>query len=181
MFTVIVGKTASGKSTIVDKLVSLYGFKKIITYTSRPLRKGEKEGNAYHFISTEEFKGKIENSFFAEWKTYKTVEGIWYYGTALEDLENADDNSIIILTPQGYRDVCEKLEKKPICIYIYANNSTIKKRLFTRGDDKEEAVRRLEHDNEDFKDFEYEADKIFHNNDGYKLDEVIEKILKFVR
>ena len=181
MAIVLAGKTCSGKSTIVNKLVSIYGFNRIITYTNRPKRKGEKDDIDYHFITTKDFKKKIEEGFFAEWKSYDTEFGTWYYGSALEDLENAEDNTIVILTPDGYRDVCEKLEKKPICIYIYANNSTITKRLLARGDDKEEAVRRLEHDNEDFKDFEYEADKIFHNNDGYKLDEVIEKILKFVR
>lgn len=180
MFTVLVGKTCSGKTTIANKLIDLYGFKKIITYTSRPMRKGEKQGIDYHFISDEYFKHCIENDHFAEWKSYDTVEGTWYYGTALEDLENTDNNSVIILTPDGYRDVCKKLKDKPKCIYIYANNETIKNRLIQRGDDENEANRRLKHDNEDFKDFEYEADKIFYNNEGTNLDEVVERILRFI-
>lgn len=181
MFTVVVGKTCSGKTTVVDKLVSLYRLKKIVTYTNRVRRKGEKDGIDYHFISTEEFKQKINDGFFAEWKCYETVEGDWYYGSALEDLENADDDSIIILTPQGYRDACQKLSKKPVCIYMYANNSTIKKRLISRGDDEKEAERRLKQDNKDFKDFEYEADKIFYNNSDTGINSVVERIINFVR
>lgn len=181
MPVVVVGKTCSGKSTIVNKLVSIYGFQRIITYTTRIIRKGEKDGIDYHFISNEDFLKKINEGFFAEWKKYETEFGTWYYGTALEDLENAEDNMVVILTPQGYRDVCKKLKKKPICIYIYANNSIIKKRLLSRGDDENEAERRLREDNKDFKDFEYEADKIFYNNSNTAINAVVERIINFVR
>lgn len=177
----IVGKTCSGKDTIVNKLISLHDFHRIITYTTRPIRKGEKQDVNYHFITLDEFNKKVQDGFFAEWKSYNTVDGVWFYGTSLEDLENADNNTVIILTPTGYMNIASKLKNKPKCIYIYANNETIKRRLVARGDDTKEAVRRLEHDNEDFKDFEYEADKIFYNNDGTSIDTVIERILQFVR
>ena len=36
---IILGKTASGKNTIVNKLVKNYGFKQLVTYTTRPKRK----------------------------------------------------------------------------------------------------------------------------------------------
>lgn len=98
----------------------------------------------------------------------------------MEDLEAANDRSVIILTPDGYRDVIEKLIEKPTSIYIYANNSTIKKRFIERGDDKEEANRRLHHDNTDFKGLENEVDRIIYNNDGSDIDDVIKKILEFM-
>lgn len=179
--TIIIGKTCSGKTKIVDKLVSKYKYKKIITYTSRPIRKGEVQDKDYHFISKEDFKQKIEENFFAEWKSYNTEFGVWYYGTALEDLNNDNKKSIIILTPDGYRDVIDKLSDKPTLIYIYANNPTIAKRLKKRGDNKEEAQRRIEHDNIDFKGAEYLAQKIFYNNDGIDINEVVEKIHKYIQ
>lgn len=181
MFTVLVGKTCSGKTTIANELINSYKFKRIITYTTRPVRKGEKDGTDYHFISLEEFNKKVKEGFFAEWKSYSTIDGVWFYGTALEDLENADENTIVILTPNGYRDIKNKLKNKFKCIYVYANNHTIEKRLIMRGDNKDEAKRRLEHDNEDFKDFEYEADKIFYNNYETDINTVIERVLNFVR
>lgn len=178
---ILIGKTASGKDKTVSELVPKHGFKKVITYTTRPMRKGEEQDITYHYISEEEFKQKIEDGFFAEWKSYDTEFGTWYYGSALEDLEKADDKSVIILTPEGYRDVVEKLSNKPAAIYIYANNATLKKRLLKRGDDKNEAQRRLEHDNEDFKGIENEVDRIVYNNDGTNINEVVSKILEFVR
>lgn len=181
MLTVICGKTCSGKTTVVEKLCLEYNIPRIVTYTSRPVRKGETKDITYHYISEEDFLKKINDGFFAEWKKYNAVEGTWYYGTALKDLENAEDNTLVILTPQGYRDVCKQLEKKLTCIYIYANNSTITKRLLARGDDEKEAERRLREDNKDFKDFEYEADKIFYNNSNTAINAVVERILQFVR
>lgn len=177
----ILGKTCSGKDKVVNKLISEHGFNRIITYTTRPMRKGEKQDVTYHFLSEEDFKQKINEGFFAEWKSYDTEFGKWYYGTAIKDLENADDNSIIILTPDGYRDVVNKLSKKPTAIYIYANNSTIKKRLIVRGDDEKEAQRRLEYDIKDFKGVENEVDKIIYNNTGTDIEEVIFKILAYLK
>ena len=176
-----IGKTASGKNLTRDQLVEKYHFSPIIKYNKRPMRKAEKQDVTYHFISDEEFKRKIDEGFFAEWKSYITNEGVWYYGSALEDIENADDKSVIILTPQGYRDIKEKLSDKNIaCIYLYENIDTMRKRLSKRGDDPKEVERRIKSDLEDFKNFESEADKIVYNNDGTDIDEVIKKILDFV-
>ena len=177
---VLAGKSASGKNFVAKKLEE-HGYKTIVTYTTRPKRKGEKQDITYHFISDEEFNQKIDEGFFAEWKSYITNEGVWYYGSSLEDIENADDKSVIILTPQGYRDIKEKLPDKNIaCIYLYENIDTMKKRLSKRGDDSKEVERRIKSDLEDFKNFESEADKIVYNNDGTDIDEVIKKILDFV-
>ena len=176
---ILIGKTSSGKTLIKEKLTEK-GFAGITTYTSRPMRKGEQQDITYHFISEEDFKQKINEGFFAEWKSYITADGVWYYGTALEDLKNGEYNSVIILTPDGYRDVVNKLSKKTIAIYIYANNTTIKKRLLKRGDDKNEAQRRLDHDNKDFKGIENEVDRIVYNNYGTNINEVVQKILDFV-
>ena len=177
---IIMGKTSSGKDTIVNELISKYGFHKCITYTSRPMRDGEKQDITYHFITEDDFKQKIRENFFAEYKSYDTELGIWYYGVALEDVENADDKTVIILTPDGYRDVIKKVKNKPKSIYIYANNSTIKERLINRGDDPKEAQRRLEHDNIDFKDVETEVDKIVYNNKGSNINDTVNKILKYL-
>ena len=176
---ILIGKTSSGKTLIKEKLIE-NGFIGITTYTSRPMRKGEKQNVTYHFTSPQEFQKMIEQGLFAEYKTYNTEFGVWYYGTALVDLENADDKSAIILTPDGYRDVVNKLSKKPISIYLYANNSTIKKRLKKRGDDQKEAERRVLHDNEDFKGIENEVDRIVYNNENDTIDDVVEKILKYM-
>ena len=177
---IIMGKTSCGKDTVVNELITKHGFRKCVTYTTRPMRDGEKQDITYHFITEDDFKQKIRENFFAEYKSYDTELGIWYYGVALEDVENADDKTVIILTPDGYRDVIKKVKNKPKSIYIYANNSTIKERLINRGDDPKEAQRRLEHDNIDFKDVETEVDKIVYNNKGSNINDTVNKILKYL-
>ena len=178
---VILGKTSSGKDVILNNLVTKYGYKKIITYTTRPMRLNEQQDVTYHFITEDDFVQKVKNGFFAEWKTYNTEFGLWYYGTALEDLENADDKSAIILTPDGYRDIINKLSKKPISIYLYADDYTIKKRLIRRGDNPKEAERRLLHDNEDFLGIENEVDNVIFNNFDTDISNVIYEILHFIK
>ena len=164
---------------MVKKLVEK-GYSRIVRYTTRPKRKGDKQGVTYHFITKEEFKQKIDEGFFAEYQSYDTEFGVWYYGTSLEDLKNANDKSVIILEPQSYRDIKNELPDNITCIYLYANNSTIKKRLEKRGDNHNEVIRRMESDNEDFKGFENEVDRIVYNNDGDNIDDVVSKILKYL-
>lgn len=176
----LLGKTCSGKDAVVKEL-NKRGYKKVVTYTTRPKRKSERDGITYHFITENDFKQKTENGFFAEYKRYETVDGAWYYGSALSDYENDSDDKVIILTPAGYRDIKDKLSNKPYVFYIFANNMIIKQRLMHRGDKKEEAQRRLEHDNVDFRGVENEVDKIVYNNGDKTISEVVDKLLSYVR
>lgn len=59
---VLVGESASGKSSIEKELIAL-GFNKIVTYTTRPMRKEDVDGETYHFITEEQFNDMIEKIF----------------------------------------------------------------------------------------------------------------------
>ena len=74
---VLVGESASGKSSIERELIAL-GFNKIVTYTTRPMRKEDVDGETYHFITEEQFNDMIEKDLFAEHASYNG----WQYGTA---------------------------------------------------------------------------------------------------
>lgn len=88
MCLILIGKSASGKTTIRDILTMKHGFHSIITYTTRPMRKGEISDVTYHYISNEEFLKKIDEDFFVEWEKYRVGESVWYYGTAKEDIKD---------------------------------------------------------------------------------------------
>ena len=66
-------------------------------------------------------------------------------------------------------------------MYIYANNKTIRTRLSKRGDKKEEADRRIKQDNEDFKGAELLADRIFYNNEGKNIEDLVDEICKYLK
>lgn len=180
MLTILMGRTCSGKSTLAKELKK-YGFHQIVTSTSRPKREKEIQDVDYHFISDDEFVNKVNQDYFAEYKTYNTEFGTWHYGVSRLGIENAGDKDIIILTPDGYRDVVKEYPNlNHHLIYIYANNQTIKNRLLKRGDKKEEAERRLKQDYEDFKGVENLADKIVYNNDNDKFNDVVNKLLNYL-
>lgn len=50
----IVGKSGSGKTTICQSLEKDYGIPTIVSFTTRPLRAGEKDGIDHIFVSDEE-------------------------------------------------------------------------------------------------------------------------------
>lgn len=170
---IVIGKTCSGKDTIVNKLVNDYGYNKIITYTTRPMRDNEQQDVTYHFISEKEFLKMADNEAFAEARVYTTKLGVWYYGTALEDLERADDNSIIILSPEGCQHVLNKLKTKPTVVYVYAKINILFDRLKNRGDNHGEAMRRMSSDNIDFEYASSMADYIVDNSDNVPIDQLI--------
>lgn len=152
----------------------------------KAMRKGEIQDKTYHFVSEEEFLDKLNSEFFLEHKKYETAEGEWYYGSAKEDYENGDNNSVIILTPSGFEALKvyiarQKVDIDIVSIYIYANNKTISNRLKKRGDKKEEADRRIKADSVDFKNVVDIVDKIFYNNETNDLDEVVKKVHEYIK
>ena len=155
------GKTASGKDTILNEIVKL-GYCKLVTYTTRPIRPGEVNGINYHFISTDDFQIKNKNGFFAETTSYKVASGeTWYYGSAIKDY---DKDSVMIVNPDGIKKIRKINSLNPIVFYIQADEDVIKERLRKRGDNPKEAERRIEADKKDFFCVEKYADYNIKNN-----------------
>ena len=77
----IMGKSASGKDTIFKRLVQDESLclKTIVSYTTRPLREGEKDGEEYHFVSREKLEDLRKQGKVIECRDYATVHGIWSY------------------------------------------------------------------------------------------------------
>ena len=171
MVIVLLGKTASGKTAISDFLHKEYKWKQWITATTRPPRKGESQGNPYFFLSKYEFKDMIEANHLIEYKSYKVANGdIWYYGCPKINPEQAKkENIVVILTPAGLKDAQNYFEANDIeykSVYIAASEPTRRMRLHSRGDDPEEANRRIAADEVDFKDIEDLIDVTITNNNG---------------
>ena len=80
----IMGKSSSGKDTIYRKLQESENLKlgRLVLYTTRPIRDGEKEGQEYHFVDEAKYFEFDKAEKVIEARTYQTVYGPWTYFTA---------------------------------------------------------------------------------------------------
>ena len=156
---VLVGESASGKSTIERELAK-FGYNKLVTYTTRQPRKDERDGVAYHFVSDHKFNEMKREGKFAEFAIYNG----WQYGTAKEDCTT---EKIAVLTPHGLRQLRKNPELEIISFYIKVERRTRLIKLLERGDDIEEAYRRSLSDVGQFDGIEDEVVYTIENN-GYR-------------
>jgi guanylate kinase len=80
---ILLGRSASGKTTSEMMLRDLKGFSTLVTYTSREKRPGEKDGIDYHFVSSDFFQ---KENFQAMFEAKKN----WFYGVKLDNLEEGN-------------------------------------------------------------------------------------------
>lgn len=172
----LIGKTATGKDTVKKELINL-GMDSVVTTTTRPMRDGEVQDVAYHFIDKSQFKRFKEQGFFAETDSYNTVHGVWYYGTQYKDLKD-HENKVIILNPTGIKSISEQIDMKDwLIVHITCPDEILKDRLKKRGDDPKEAERRFEDDKIKFKNVDRFVDIEVVNN-GDKTPEQLAHIIK---
>lgn len=92
----VMGKSASGKDTIYKRLLErIPQLKKVILYTTRPVRDGEKDGVEYYFTTKERLEEFRRANKLIEERTYETVYGPWSYFTV-------DDGQIDLAGRNGY-------------------------------------------------------------------------------
>lgn len=171
---ILLGESASGKSTIEKELIKNHHFNKIVTYTTRHPREGEKDGVDYHFVDKSQFIKLKRQDFFSETAEYNG----WYYGTAKEDCK---DNTILVVTPHGLRQLKKNPDLHIISFYINVSRRDRLIKILRRGDDIEEAYRRSLSDVGQFDGIVDEVDYVI-NNDGYEksVDNIIEEILYYL-
>ena len=83
MIFYIMGKSASGKDKIYGILSQspALALKKIILYTTRPIREKETDGVQYHFVTPEVLEEFRKQGKVIEQRDYQTVAGVWSYAT----------------------------------------------------------------------------------------------------
>ena len=91
----LMGKSASGKDTIYRQLLlsEELKLKKIVPYTTRPIREREKDGVQYFFVDEQRLKELRAADRVIECRSYNTVHGVWYYFTVADDQVDLEHNS----------------------------------------------------------------------------------------
>ena len=167
----IVGESGSGKSTIERKLIEDYRLKKVLSYTTRPVRKDDpKDVYTHTFVSKGEFDKLIN-------KVGYTSYGGYEYCATAEQIDNAD---IYIIDPDGieYFEKNYKGKKGIVKIYIHCPMTERMERLEKR-DGFDEALRRIKVDIIAFRGVKDSCDYIITNKNG-ELDNTIKTIAEFI-
>ena len=101
----LMGKSSTGKDTIFKHLLAdrELGLKKIVPYTTRPIRRGEQDGVEYFYKSEEDFQQMKDRGKIIEAREYHTVHGLWRYFVADDGQIEQSGNYIMIGTLEAYR------------------------------------------------------------------------------
>ena len=136
----MVGKGASGKD-YARKVLENSGFVYCVSHTTRPPREEEIDGVDYHFIRDHEMDGAI----FYEYVIFNE----WFYGTSMYEFNNSN---LFIMTPSGVSKLKPEDRKNSFIVYFDMDENIRKSRLLERKD-ADIVNRRLEADEEDFRNF----------------------------
>lgn len=177
----IIGRSGSGKDTIVNTLCHKYFCTKLVSYTTRQPR-DEADGNNHRFTTKAEYeKAKKNNVIIAE--TY--FDGNYYWATR-EQAEKAD---FYIIDPRGAYELMRKTLSKPIIpIYIDVSLYNSTKRMLNRAKSKKDdatIASIIQRSYTDLMEFNNEAiarlNPCYVSNDGDLCDAIrqIETIIKY--
>lgn len=187
---VIMGKSATGKDTVYKKLIELKELmlKTAVGYTTRPIRKGEKNGVEYRFVTVEEMENLKEKGLIIEQRTYHTIQGEWHYFTVNDEqiiLGNTD--YLLISTLEGFVQIRKYFgDDIVIPLYIEVADDIRLERSIIRERRQEnpkfaEVCRRYLADEEDFSKSKLKEANIIKRYKNINLEECIDEIVNDIK
>jgi guanylate kinase len=178
---IISAPSGSGKSTLVSHL--LHNVPELmfsVSYTTRPPRGAEKEGQDYHFVSKPDFEAMIARGEFLEWAA---VFGN-YYGThrgALDQAKAAGKDLVLDIDVQGARQLKSKVPEAVTVFILAPSRQVLEQRLRARGEDGNEVIeRRLRKAAEEIRNYKA-YDYVLINRDLSESDATLSAIIRAER
>jgi guanylate kinase len=146
---IISAPSGSGKSTLVNELRrSVPNLRFSISYTTRPPRGSEHNGNEYFFISRPEFEEMLKRDEFLE---HADVFGN-YYGTAkrfLREARETGNDLLLDIDVQGAKQIKDQLPEAVSIFVLPPSRKELEQRLRRRshaeGVDHEDVIHRRLH------------------------------------
>ena len=139
---IITAPSGAGKTSITRHLMKVFpqlAFS--VSAATRSPRGTEKDGVDYHFISTADFKEKIQHNEFVEWEM--VYEGK-YYGTLKSEMEriwNQGKIPVLDIDVKGAIHVQQQYADSSLSIFIQAPSiDELQKRLESRGTETAESL-----------------------------------------
>ncbi|OQY97929.1 MAG: guanylate kinase [Candidatus Brocadia sp. UTAMX2] len=134
---IISGPSGSGKTTVCRLLTKDPHIRKSISVTTRSPRYNEKNGEAYHFVSKQEFEEMIRKNELAEHAEYCGCS----YGTPIKALKEAIASEGFYLLEIEVQGALQIMEKFPETISIFLlppDKKTLSQRLVQRNTNREQ-------------------------------------------
>ncbi len=139
-FVIISGPSGVGKTVFLEKSLKTYSqFSNTISWTTRPPRKGEKNGEFYYFTTRERFEQLKKEGELLEWAE---VHGE-FYATPKKEVEKLWKKKKAIIKDvdvQGGLSI-KKIFPHSTSVFIYPPSiDELRKRILKRGYDTEEQM-----------------------------------------
>lgn len=183
---ILMGKSASGKDTIYSRLLGdeRLNLSPYVTYTTRPIRSGEREGVEYHFTTKEDLEAFEKSGKLIEKRIYNTVYGEWiYYSVDSDDIDLANKDYIYIGTLESYVKMRDFYgPDKVVPIYIEVEDGLRLARAVERERQQaepkyRELCRRFIADSADFSEEKIEEAGITERFSNIDMEECVDEIL----
>jgi len=139
---VVSGPSGSGKTSLARSVCEELGDKAYfsISTTTRPMRKGERDGVDYFFVSKEEFLKDVEKGYFLEWAE---VHGN-FYGTSKKQINEALEKGKIVfldIDVQGHELVRKAYPDIVTSVFVTTpNKQVLIERLKNRGTETKDSI-----------------------------------------
>lgn len=183
MIFCLIGKSATGKDSIFNKLLSIdNSLNKILVYTTRPKRDNESLNVEYNFVDSEFLERN--NDKIIEKRVYNTVYGEWIYATLDDGSIKNDKNYLMIATLESYDKLKKYFGNEYVYpLYIELPNDLRMKRAKEREDKQiqpkyEEMNRRFKADEIDFSEDKIKNANINKRYLNIDLDKCVNEIYK---
>lgn len=185
----MMGKSSCGKDTIYKMLLedAQLALKRMIPYTTRPMRAGEQDGVEYYFSSEERLAELEREGRVIEVRAYDTVCGVWKYFTVNDhQIRQEEQNYLLIGTLAAYRKLSEYFgDGRVVPIYIEVEDGERLQRALDRerGEEApkyEELCRRFLADAQDFSEEELHRAGITRRFVNRELMETVQNIKKYM-
>ena len=141
-FIVLAAPSGAGKTSLVRELLRRNpDLRFSVSYTTRPRRREEVDGEDYVFVSREEFGQMVEAGAFLE---HAEVFG-YRYGTSHDHVESlqAEGRTVMLeIDWQGARQIREAVPEATSVFILPPSMDVLESRLRGRGTDSDETIER---------------------------------------
>ena len=143
LLLVVSSPSGAGKTTLCHRLIDEFpDIVFSVSYTTRPIRRGEEEGVDYHFVDEPAFDAMIKRGDFAEWAE---VHG-HRYGTSVSAVREALEGGRHVLFDidyQGGRQLKAQFENEAVLVFVLPPSlEELENRLRKRATDEPEVIER---------------------------------------